>query len=259
MPGLPRRLQHGEEATLVEHLGELRSRLAISLISVVVVFGVAYGFHHRLVKLLERPLPAGHRKLITFGVAEPFTTSVTVAVIFSVIVCLPILMWQVWAFLAPAFSPKTQKGITGLVIFSGVLAAGGLVFGYEVALPAALKFLVGYDKDLYREFIRARDYYSFATTVMVAVTLVFELPIFILGLVRVGVLTPQKMRKQWRLGIVIMAAIAVALPGVDPVTTTMEMIPLMLLYFASIWLSYVFDRRWRPARYGTGQLAIDES
>jgi sec-independent protein translocase protein TatC len=255
MPGLPRRLQHGEEATLVEHLGELRSRMAITLVSICVVFGVAYGFHHRLVKLLTKPLP-GNYKLTTFGVAEPFTTSVTVAVIFSVIVCFPIIMWQIWGFLAPAFAPGTQKAIAGLVVFAGVLAVGGLCFGYLVALPAALRFLVGYDKDLYHEFIRARDYYSFATTVLLAVTVVFELPIFILGLVRVGVLTPQKMRKNWRLGIVIMAAVAVALPGVDPVTTTMEMIPLILLYFGSIWLAYLFDRRWRPARYG--RLAVDE-
>ena len=256
MAKLPRRLEHGEEATLVEHLGELRSRMAISLISIVVVFGVAYGFHHRIVKLLTHPLPAGHRKLTTFGVAEPFTTSVTVAVIVSVIICLPIIMWQVWAFLAPAFAPGTQRSIGGLVAFAWFLAIGGLVFGYLVALPAALNFLVGYDNDLYRELIRARDYYSFAVTVLLAVTLVFELPIFILGLVRVGVLTPQKMRKNWRIGVVVMAAIAVALPGVDPVTTTMEMIPLILLYFGSIWLAALFDRRWRPARYGN--LAIDE-
>src|SRR5207253_11291551 len=158
-------------------------------------------------------------------------------------------------FLAPAFAPGTQKAIAGLVAFAGVLAVGGLCFGYLVALPAALRFLVGYDKDLYHEFIRARDYYSFATTVLLAVTVVFELPIFILGLVRVGVLTPQKMRKNWRLAVVIMAALAVALPGVDPVTTVMEMIPLIVLYFGSIWLAYVFDKRWRPARYG--RLAVD--
>src|SRR6266508_1924522 len=142
MTKLPRRLQHGEEATLVEHLGELRSRMAVTLISIVVVFGVAYGFHHRLVKLLTKPLP-GDYKLTTFGVAEPFTTSVTVAVIFSVIVCLPIIMWQVWSFLAPAFAPGTQKAIAGLVVFAGFLAVGGLFFGYLVALPAALNFLVG--------------------------------------------------------------------------------------------------------------------
>jgi len=255
MPSLPRRLEHGEEATLVEHLGELRSRMAITLVSICVVFGVAYGFHHRLVKLLTKPLP-GDYKLTTFGVAEPFTTSVTVSVIFSVIVCLPIIMWQIWGFLAPAFAPGTQKAVSGLVVFAGILALGGLSFGYLVALPAALNFLVGYDNDLYRELIRARDYYSFATTVLLAVTVVFELPIFILGLVRVGVLTPEKMWKNKRIGIVIMTATAVALPGVDPVTTVMEMIPLIILFFGSIWLAYLFDRRWRPARYG--RLAVDE-
>lgn len=253
---LPRRLQHGEEATLVEHLGELRSRIVVALLAVIGAFCVAYAFHARIIHALQKPLPLEHRRLVTLGVAEPFMTSVTVSLFVALIVSMPILLWQVWMFLAPAFQRNTARQINGLVLLSGVLALGGLAFGYFVALPKALQFLVGYDSDLYVQFIRARDYYSFAVMVLLSVVVVFEVPIFILGLVRIGILTPMKLRKSRRLGYVIMAALAVALPGVDPVTTLFEMIPLMILYEGSIWLSYALDKRWRPSRYA--QVALDE-
>ena len=247
---LPRRLRFGEEASLVDHLGELRSRLVVALLTLVVGFAVAYAFHGRLVHLLTEALPLKHRKLVTFGVAEPFITSVMVSIWAGLLVSLPVILWQLWGFFAPAFAPRSQRTVAGLVAFSALLAAGGLLFGYFVALPAAIHFLTSYDSSLYRIQIRARDYLSFASLVLVAVTVVFEVPIFILGLVRLGVLTPNRLRKNRRLGYVIMAALAVALPGVDPVTTTLEMIPLMLLFEGSIWLSVFFDRRWRPERHG---------
>lgn len=247
---LPKRLQHGEEATLVEHLGELRARIVVSLLALVVTFSVAYAFHGDIVRALTRPLPAGRERLVTLGVAEPFITSVTVSLFVALIAAMPVIFWQVWSFLAPAFQCNTQRQIFGLVLFAGVLAGGGLAFGYFVALPKALQFLTSFDSNLYNLQIRAKDYYSFAVTVLLSVVVVFEVPIFILGLVRVGILTPQKLRSSRRLGYVIMAALAVALPGVDPVTTTLEMIPLMLLFEGSIWLSMALDKRWRPARYG---------
>ena len=170
---------------------------------------------------------------------------------------MPIIFWQAWSFLAPAFRRNTQSQIIGLVLFAAVLAGGGLVFGYLVALPKALQFLTTFDDHLYDLQLRAREYYSFAVTVLLSVVVVFEVPIFILGLVRIGVLTPRKLRKSRRVGYVIMAALAVALPGVDPVTTVLEMIPLMLLFEGSIWLSYALDKRWRPERYGA--VATDAS
>jgi sec-independent protein translocase protein TatC len=128
-----------------------------------------------------------------------------------------------------------------------------MAFAYYLALPAAIHFLTNYDKSLYNIQIRARDYISFSMLVLVAVGVVFELPIFVLALVRLGILTTQKLRRNRRLGYVIVAAIAVALPGVDPVTTTLEAIPLLVLYEGSIWLAVIFERRWRP------QLAVTEA
>jgi sec-independent protein translocase protein TatC len=159
------------------------------------------------------------------------------------LLALPVVLYQVWSFFAPAFAQNTQRIVVGLTAFAAVLAAGGLAFGYFVALPAAVHFLTNYDKNLYFIQIRARDYLSFASVVLFAVTIVFEVPIVILGLVRIGILSSAKLRRNRRIGYVVMAAIAVALPGVDPVTTTMEMIPLMLLFEGSIWLSVLLERR----------------
>ena len=243
MKRLPRRLSHGEEATLVEHLGELRARIVVSLIGIMLGFIVAYAFHTHLVKWLEDALPANHRRLTTLSPAEPFLTSMWISLYAGFLLALPVVLYQVWSFFAPAFEQNTQRIVVGLTAFAAVLAAGGLAFGYFVALPAAVHFLTNYDSKLYYIQIRARDYLSFAAVVLFAVTIVFEVPIVILGLVRIGILSSAKLRRNRRIGYVVMAAIAVALPGVDPVTTTMEMIPLMLLFEGSIWLSVLLERR----------------
>lgn len=243
MKRLPRRLAHGEEATLVEHLGELRARLVICLIAITVAFIVAYAFHAHLIHWLENALPPNHRKLITLSPAEPFLTSMWISLYAGFLLALPVLIYEVWAFFAPAFEERTQRVVVGLTAFAAFLAAGGVLFGYFVALPAAVHFLTNYDDKLYSIQIRARDYLSFAAVVLFAVTIVFEVPIVILGLVRVGVLSSARLRKNRRIGYVVMAALAVALPGVDPVTTTFEMIPLMLLFEGSIWLSLLLERR----------------
>jgi sec-independent protein translocase protein TatC len=245
---LPRRLAHGEEATLVEHLGELRTRLVVSILAIAIGFSVAYAFHAHLIKWLEAALPPNHRRLITFDIAEPFLTSMWISLYAGFLLALPIVIYQVWAFMAPAFDVQTQRVVVGMTAFAAFLGAGGLVFGYFVALPAAVHFLTNYDNNLYDINIRARSYLSFASVVLFAVAIVFEVPIVILGLVRIGVLSTDRLRKNRRIGYVIMAAIAVALPGVDPVTTTMEMIPLMLLYEGSIWLSLLMEKRWKAVR-----------
>ncbi len=246
MKRLPRRLQHGEEATLVEHLDELRSRILVVLGAVALSLAVTYAFHHEIIHWLNQPLPADKRHPITFGVAEPFLTSVTVSLYAALLISLPIILWQLWSFLAPAFDDKTQRGVRWLVALATLLTVAGILFGYYIVLPAALKFLTNYDSNLYNIQIRAKDYYSFVSLVLLAVGIVFQVPLVVLGLVRIGVLTSAKLRRNWRMGIVIMTAIAVALPGVDPVTTLLEMIPLISLYLVSLALSGFFERRWHP-------------
>jgi sec-independent protein translocase protein TatC len=242
MMRLPRRLQHDEGAELVDHLDELRTRLVVSLIAVGAAFGVAYAEHQRLVRWLEAPLP-DHRKLVTYGVAEPFLTSLQVSLAASVALALPIVLWQLWSFLAPAVEPRAQRAVAWCVAFATGLFAAGIAFGYAVALPAALKFLTNYDASIYDIQIRAKEYISFAVAVLIAVGVVFELPAVIVTLARLGIVKSRSLRTHRRMGYAIVAVIAVALPGVDPITTTLEMIPLFLLFEASIWLSVVAERR----------------
>ena len=239
---LPRRLQHGAGAELVDHLDELRGRLVVSLIAVGAAFGVAYAEHQRLVLWLEAPLP-GDRKLVTYGVAEPFLTSLQVSLAAAVALALPVVLWQVWSFLAPAVEQHTQRAVAWCVASATALFAGGVAFGYRVALPAALKFLTNYDSHIYDIQIRAREYISFAVAVLVAVGVVFVLPAVIVALARLGIVKSQWLRRNRRIGYAIVAVLAVALPGIDPVTTALEMVPLFVLFEASIWLSVVAERR----------------
>ncbi|MHB8643577.1 MAG: twin-arginine translocase subunit TatC [Gaiellaceae bacterium] len=248
MRALPRRLEHGEEATLVEHLEELRTRLIIALLALAAGFAIAYGFHGDLLNWLNKPLPARLHKPVTFGVAEPFLTSVTVSLYAAFVLALPVMFWQTWAFLEPAFEQHSQRTMSISVGFASLLAICGIAFGYWLALPAAVHFLTNYDSQHYTILIRARDYYSFAAIVLLAVAVVFEVPVFVLALVRLRIVSAAKLRKSWRGGTVLMAAIAVALPGVDPVTTTLEMIPLMALYFLAIGLATILEPRWRTSQ-----------
>jgi sec-independent protein translocase protein TatC len=240
---LPRRLAHGEPVELVEHLDELRARLIVALGALAGGFAVAYAVHGRLLAWLEAALPPEHRKLVTFGVAEPFTTSIKISLYAGFALALPVILWQLWAYLAPAVEERVQRTIVGLVGLATGLLVAGVAFGYRVALPAAAHFLTSYDDHLYNIQVRASDYISFALVVLLAVGLVFELPVFILALTRIGVVSTDKLRRNRRIGYAAMAVLAVALPGVDPVTTAFEMVPLILLYEASIWLAVLLERR----------------
>jgi sec-independent protein translocase protein TatC len=243
MKRLPRRLDHGEEATLVEHLDELRTRIFVCLGALLLGLIVGYVFHEHLIHWLNRPLPARVGRPITFGVAEPFLTSFKISLYAGFLIALPVILWQAWSFLAPALEEPNQRRIVWFVFLATALLVAGIVFGYFVALPAAVHYLTNYDSNLYNIKIRARDYYAFATMVMLAMALVFQLPIVVIALVRLGILSTARLRRERRIGYFVVACIAVALPGIDPVTTVIEAIPLLILFELSIWLSVLFERR----------------
>lgn len=241
---LPRRCSYGEELSLVDHLDELRSRLIVAGGAVVAGTIVGYLVHRRVLEVLVRALPVRHRQLVTFGVAEPFTTSLKLSIVIGIALALPIVLWQLWAYFAPAIDSRASSGINTFVALAVGLMAIGVGFGDRVALPAALRFLTNYDSGVYDIQVRASDYLSFAVLVLAACGAVFELPIAVLGLVRVRALSSARLRRNRRIGYFIVAVIGVALPGVDPVTTVVETIPLAVLFEASIWLAVFFERRW---------------
>ena len=240
---LPRRLSHGEEATLVEHLDEFRSRLIVSLFALIPIFIVTFAFHERIMEWLIAPLP-GDRKLVTLGVTEPFTTSVKVSFIAAIALALPVLLWQAWAFLAPAVEPHFERVVLAFVLLAMTLFVLGVLFMYYVVLPRALDFLVNYDDNLYDNQLRASYYYSFAALTLLAGGLAFLMPIFILALVRLRVLTSDRLRKNRRIAYVLLLVFAILLPTVDPISLAFETIPLLVLFELSIWLSVFMERRW---------------
>ena len=243
---LPRRLGHGEEATLVEHLGELRTRLLISLGAIAVFFPFTFAFHERLVDWLTGPLP-DDKKLVTFGVTEPFTTSVKVAAFAALALALPVVLYQLWSFLAPALEENTQKVVSIFAIGATVLFALGVAFAYFVVLPKAIGFLTEFDSELYNIQIRASYYFSFVTLALFVMGLVFELPVFILALVRLRILTVDQLRKNRRMAWFIGILVAVAMPTVDAISLFFEVIPIIVLYEGSIWVAAYMERRWERA------------
>jgi sec-independent protein translocase protein TatC len=246
MRRLPRRLSYGEEATLVEHLEELRSRLIVCVLALAVAFPIAYIFHEQLIEALIRLLPED-RELVTLGVAEPFTTALKVSFYASLALAFPVLVWQAWSFFAPAVQERSQRIVARFVALATVLFVGGMAFAYFVILPRALDFLTNYDEELYRVDIRASYFLSFVALMIFATGLVFQLPIFILALVRLGVLSSAQLRANRRVGIVVLLSLAILLPTVDPVSLALEVVPLLVLFELSIWLSVIFERRWHAA------------
>ncbi len=246
MSRLPRRLAHGESVTLVEHLTELRNRLLIGLGAVGVAFTGTYWQRHWIIERLREPLPDGF-ELVTLSPGEPFVTSFGVAFYAAIAIALPILIWQLWAFLAPALEETSQAVVVRLVAAATVLLVGGMAFAYFVALPVTLDFLVHFDEEIYETQLRARDYFGFTSLMLLAFGVMFELPIFILGLVRLGVVSSAKLRRNRRIGYGLCLIGVVLMPGVEFVSMALQSLPIVVLFEASIWLSVYFERRWAKA------------
>jgi sec-independent protein translocase protein TatC len=249
---LPRRLEHGEEATLVEHLGELRARLLISILTLAPAFLVAFYFQDDIIRWLLKPLPEG-KEVVTLGVVEPFTTAVKVSMAVAIAVTLPVLLYQLWSFLAPALETSIQRTVAVFATFATVLFACGVAFSYFVVMPRALEFLTNFNDDVFQVQIRASYYFSFVTLTMLATGLAFQMPIFILGLVRLRVLSAARLRRNRRVGIAAMLVFAILLPTVDPVSLALEFFPLLFLFEFSIWLASFMEKRWdlvdEPSRW----------
>ncbi|HEX6787886.1 MAG TPA: twin-arginine translocase subunit TatC [Gaiellaceae bacterium] len=255
MRRLPRRLGYGEEATLVEHLDELRTRIFVILGALAVTTIVAFVFHDRLLDWLNRPLPAGHQRLATLGVAEPFTVTLTVCVYAGLVLSLPVALWQLWSFFAPAVDPRVERRVLTLVGVATALAAAGIAFSYALVLPRAVHWLTNFDDKHFNHLVQAKSYYNFVVTIMLGMVLVFELPLVVLGLVQLGVLTSARLRRNRRIGYFLVAVVALGLPGPDLYTTLLELLPMWALFEGSIWLAVLVERR-QPAPNETAGEAL---
>jgi sec-independent protein translocase protein TatC len=311
-----RPIGHEDRLSLVDHLDELRSRLIVAGIFLVVAFGVCFWQNHELLRIINKPLttqtkkqvekgegtvgqavlaqqaivkaahdtsralealvdpgsgvsPATRREIaplaaqlrrdvakvprnpsgdkpVTLSVGEPFTTTLTVAFYFALIVSLPVILYELFAFVLPALQPEERRATVPLLTAIPALFVVGVLFGYFVVLPAAVRFFVNFNAGEFNNLVQANQFYKFAATILLAMGLVFQVPVVILGLTRLEIVTVQQLRHSRRYAIVACAAIAAFLPG-DVITLLLETVPLYLLYEASIVLAAVLGRARRRA------------
>jgi len=185
--------------------------------------------------------PEGDRP-VTLGIGEPFTTTVTVAFVFALILSLPILLAQAYAYLLPAFAPEQRRAMRSLTIAIPLLFLAGVAFGYFVVLPAAVRFFQNFNSTQFNVLVQAGPYYKFAATTLLAMGVLFEIPAAIFAVTRAGLLSPRQLRRNRRYAVALCALVAAALPG-DPITMLLETVPLYLLFELSVIVADVYDRR----------------
>src|SRR5918995_3290335 len=188
------------------------------------------------------------KRPVTLGVGEPFTATFKVAAWAALLLAMPLLLYQAYAFVLPAFSPRERDVAVPLLLGVPFLFAAGVVFAYFLVLPPAISFLQNFNDDSYDILLQARDFYSFEILVLIAMGALFQIPVGILAATRLGVITPQQLRNGRRYAIVIIAIIAALLPGQDPVTMLILAAPLWVLYEGSILFASLLDRRAARAR-----------
>ncbi len=232
-----------EQMTLVEHLDELRNRIIVSVAVLVVACGLCFWQNDLLLDIANKPLPAdvnGHPlKPITFGVAEPFMSTLKVSIYAGILIALPVLLYQLYAFLLPALKPTERRAIVPFLVLVPLLFIAGVVFSYFVVAPAAAKFLLNFNQNQFNIQVRASDYYGFLITTLMAMGLVFQIPMGVVALTRLGIVTPKQIAKNRRYAYLILFVIAMLLPGTDPVTMLIEAAPLLFLFEFSLILARI--------------------
>jgi sec-independent protein translocase protein TatC len=237
-----RPISHQDRVPLEGHLEELRSRIAVSLSVFGVALALCFWQNHLLLELAGAALPAGHERLITFGVTEPFTTTMTVSAYGAIILALPFVLYQAYVFLLPAVSQQQRRTITPLLMLVPVLFLAGVAFGYFVVLPAATSFLLNFNDSQFNIQVQAKEYYSFFAQTVLACGVVFQVPVGILAVTRLGIVSVRQLTKNRRYAYLACAVVAAALPGIDPVSMLLEMGPLIALYELSIVLARAFGQ-----------------
>jgi sec-independent protein translocase protein TatC len=179
----------------------------------------------------------------TLAPGEPFSTSITVAFAFALLVGLPFLLVQVWAFVAPAIAPAERRAVRPFLIVAPVFFAAGVAVAYFLVLPPAVEFLLGFNHGAFDVLVQARPYYRFELVTMLALGLMFEMPVLLLALGRTGILSSTTLRRHRGYALVGLSVLSAFLPGTDPVTTLLEALPLFALYEATIVMLRLSERR----------------
>jgi sec-independent protein translocase protein TatC len=233
-----RAVKFDDRLTLVEHLDELRTRIIISLVAFGVAFALCFWQDALMLDIANWPLPEDRDQPITFSPTEPFFTTVEVSAYGAAILALPVILYQLYAFVIPAFSPQEKRSVFPYLIAMPFLFLAGVAFAYFVVMPAAISFLLSFNETEFNIEVRAKEYYGFLGIMVVVLGLLFQMPIALLSVCRLGVITPDQLARNRRYAILAISIVAAALPGGDPAS----MIPLVLLYEASVLLAKRFGQ-----------------
>ncbi|MGV8073970.1 MAG: twin-arginine translocase subunit TatC [Syntrophobacteraceae bacterium] len=239
----------GDKLPFTQHLEELRNRLIICFIAVGVGFLISYVFKERLFEVLMKPwieaLPKGHdTKLIYTAPHEAFFTYMKVSFIAGVGLAIPVILYEIWCFIAPGLYANEKRYIFPIVICSSVFFLGGAAFGYFFVFPIGFQFFASFASDLITPMVSTNEFLKFSIRMLLGFGLVFELPIFALFLGKVGLISADFLRRKRRIAIIVIFIVAAALtPGPDVFSQLMMAGPLLLLYEISVWLVHFFGRK----------------
>jgi sec-independent protein translocase protein TatC len=237
-----RKIDFDQRVTLVEHLDELRTRLIAAGAVLAVAFGFAFWQNHLILAVANAPLPDG-REPITFGITEPFMTTVKLCGYAGFVLALPALIYLAAGFVLPALAPAERRTVVPFIVAAPALFIAGVVFSYLVVVPAAAKFLLHFNEGQFNIQVRASEYYGFLGTTLLALGFVFEIPLVILAVTRIGLVSPEDLARNRRYAVLACAVVAMLLPGTDPVTMLICMAPLLILFELSVQLSKLGGRR----------------
>ena len=242
----PRRVDPEDQLTLTEHLDELRSRLVVSVSVLVIVIAVAFWKWQEILDWLAKPAQeAVAPKPLDFlqtGPTDAFFTAFSLSLDIAILVTLPLLTYQTYAFVIPAFSREHHKRIRALALMIPVLFVIGVAFGWLLVMPPALHFLLTFGGDAFVVQLRATEYLQFVTLLLIAMGVIFEMPAIMYTLAKMRVVNAVFMRRTWRYAVVLLAFVAAVLPGADPVSFVFEFVPLLVLYALSYVLVRAVDR-----------------
>ncbi len=232
--------------SFIAHLGELRGRLLKCLVAVGIGFIGSYFFKEELFQVLSRPLLKimGEKGTMIFtGVPEPFFVYLKVSLVASIFFSAPVILYEIWAFVAPGLYSQERRYVVPFVFFSSLLFLGGTLFAYYVVCPLGFKFLLGFAANNIQPMLAIKEYFSFSTKLLLAFGFVFELPLFIIFLSKAGIVSPQTLARQRKYVILLIFAVAAFLTPPDVATQFMMAGPLFALFEIGILMARIFGRK----------------